>query len=87
MQDCSLKKKDQVKSLVFFLCDTLKFNFFNPCWHYTFTAYIEDVGVEQALQDEWDSLQDGLQEDYAFRRWKMTAAEKKKYMKEVEQYE
>lgn len=50
-------------------------------------SYIEDVGVEQALQDEWDSLQDGLQEDYAFRRWKMTAAEKKKYMKEVEQYE
>lgn len=51
------------------------------------SSYIEDVGVEQALQDEWDSLQDGLQEDYAFRHWKMTAAEKKKYMKAVEQYE
>lgn len=51
------------------------------------SSYIENVGVEQALQDERDSLQDGLQEDYAFKRWKMTAAEKKKYMKEVEQYE
>lgn len=32
------------------------------------SSYIEDVGVEQALQDERDSLQDGLQEDYAFKR-------------------
>lgn len=50
-------------------------------------SYIEEVGAVQALQDEWDSMIDGLQEDNAFRRWKMTAAEKKKYMKEVEQYE
>lgn len=33
------------------------------------SSYIEDVGVEQALQDERDSLQDGLQEDYAFKRY------------------
>lgn len=27
-------------------------------------SYIEEVGAEQALQDEWDSMMDGLQEDY-----------------------
>ena len=50
-------------------------------------SYIEEVGAEQALRDEWNSLQDGLQEDYTFKPFKMTTVEKKKYMKEVEQYE
>ena len=50
-------------------------------------SYIEEVGAEQALQDEWDSMMDGLQEDYAFKPFKLTASEKRKYMKVVEEYE
>lgn len=30
-------------------------------------SYIEEVGVEQALQDEWESMMDGLEEDYSFK--------------------
>jgi hypothetical protein len=48
------------------------------------SSYIESVGAETALQEEWDSMQDGLEEDYSFKRWKLTAAEKKKYMKRAE---
>lgn len=47
------------------------------------SSYIESVGVKRALQEEWESLQDGLQEDYSFRRWKMSLAEKKKYLNYV----
>lgn len=50
-------------------------------------SYIEEVGAEQALQDEWDSMMDGLQEDYTFKPFKMTASEKRKYMKAVGEYE
>lgn len=46
-------------------------------------SYIEEVGVEQALQDEWESMMDGLEEDYSFKRFKMTASEKRKYINEA----
>ena len=47
-------------------------------------SYIESVGVEKAMQEEWESLQDGLQEDYSFKRWKMSLAEKRKYLQYAE---
>lgn len=47
-------------------------------------AYIERVGVEKAMLNEWESLQDGLQEDYSFKHYKMTPVEKRKYLKYVE---
>ncbi len=54
----------------------------SSCQH-DFT-YIEKVGVERAMQEEWESLQDGLQEDYSFEHYKMSLAEKKKYLKYAE---
>lgn len=47
-------------------------------------SYIEKVGAEKAMQDEWESLQDGLQEDYYFKPYKMSPAEKRKYLKYAE---
>lgn len=47
-------------------------------------SYIEKVGVGKAMLDEWESLQDGLQEDYSFKHYKMSPAEKRKYLKYAE---
>ena len=43
------------------------------------SSYIREVGVKQALLDEWSSLMDGLEEDYSFERFTITSKEFNSY--------
>ena len=62
-------------------------NGFETEWNSQCQSSSEYESVEDNLMSLWDATVDACSEDYDMPRFKMTLAEKKKYLKWAEEYE